>query len=93
MPKYLITWGMHGHVEMADVVEAETLKKAQLEANDKAEDLWESNKIATAKPFEDRDDNVENGLNPEGISHRAGNSPVPGVHAAGRGSGDGSVTP
>jgi hypothetical protein len=87
--KFLIEWGMHGYVQFADVVEAETLQQAIRMADEQAEDLWESNKIATARPFRDKQEDgqpTDNAL--------PGNDAVLSVRIVGCGSGNGgSVTP
>ena len=85
MAKYLIEWGYDDGFLLADVIEAESLNAASMEAEHMANDWWESNKIATAKPFEDKHEQLSCG----DISSGGG---VPELHAAGRGSGDGQVT-
>lgn len=51
MKEFLIEYGMRDGVLIKDVVLAETIEQAKQEADRQAEDLWESNKIATAKPY------------------------------------------
>ena len=53
MAKFLIEWGMHDGPMLRDVVEAENVEIAEMKAYQHAVDLWESNKIHTAKPFKD----------------------------------------
>ena len=53
MAKFLIEWGIHDGPMLRDVVEAENVEIAEMQAYDLAVDLWESNKIHTAKPFKD----------------------------------------
>lgn len=86
MKEFLIEYGMRDGVLIKDVVLAETAEQAQQEADRQAEDLWESNKIATAKPFGDKHGQpADNTFSSSGA--------LPDVHAAGRGSSGGSVTP
>lgn len=51
MAKFLIEWGFRDEILIKDVVEAVDIDAAIREADRMAEDLWESNKTVTAKPF------------------------------------------
>ncbi len=53
MAKYSIKWGIEGGPQNTDVIEAVSLFDALQKADELAEDLWESNKIATAKPIKE----------------------------------------
>ena len=54
MPLFDIEWGIPGYAIIRDVIEAESEQAALDEAKNQAFDLFESNKIATAKPFVDK---------------------------------------
>lgn len=84
MPKFLIEWGIRDHIFIADVIEAETVEDAIREADRQAEDLWESNKIATAKPYRDKTD--ERRPTDGTVRDHGG---VPDVHASRGGAGGG----
>ena len=87
MAKFLIEWGMHDGPMLRDVVEAENVEIAEMQAYDLAVDLWESNKIHTAKPFKDKNDRLQG----DAVSGDCG---VRDIDTAGRPAGDpGSVTP
>ncbi len=53
--RFLIEWGYRGSDFVRDVIYAEDAAAARREADRLAEDLWESNKIAWAEPYEDND--------------------------------------
>ena len=59
MAKFLIEWGMRDGPMLRDVVEAENSEIAEMMAYDQAVDLWESNKIHTAKPFKDKHERLQ----------------------------------
>ena len=81
MAKFLIEWGMRDGPMLRDVVEAENSEIAEMMAYDQAVDLWESNKIHTAKPFRDKHEQLSS-------DPVFSNSGVRDIDPAGRGAGD-----
>lgn len=87
MAKYLIEWGTQDRPLICDVIEADSLEEALSQADWWADDWWNSNKVATAEPFKDKNGQTRNDtVSCRGVLHH--------VDAAGRDlGGDGQVKP
>ena len=84
MPLFEIEWGIHDKMLIRDVIEADDIKAAIRKADEMAEDLWESNKIASARPFRDKTIDAKptrDTVPGDGVGHD--------MHASGRGAGGG----
>ncbi len=71
MPKFLIEYSLDDGVH-SDVVEAESEKHAELEAEERSFQHWQTYKIHTAKPFEDADGQArDDTLSRRGVLHHS----------------------